>query len=217
MEYLQSVLNDRHSLLSSDEHLNSIVDSVGLAISSISASATKRYFDDFHIGRKHASLSTSITRLLLFELEDRGWTLDYRLSLISHALEGSLYSFDAVSHFANNSKSVVSLDIAFDNRQKLGTLLLKPEITRTAHNAELDNLGDIKCHIQILATSLFKKSVGIDGSVGSYEEYLVAAGVFKEVLTVPTVVFGLSNIAKLKLIQRKGSDSRTKSHLIIEE
>jgi hypothetical protein len=217
MDFVESNTKESLEIVKSISNADSLVAGVRDAISSISGATVKRFFDDNNVGRKQAGLSTTIGKLLLFEFEDRGWQRNYRFSENDNRLNSSLYSFDAATVLNGGNKKIASLDIAFDNRQKLGTLLLKPEAARANRDHQLDNLAEVAFHIQILATKEFKDKVGIDSSSCTFEEYLVASEVFQEVLSVPTLIFGLSHLEGVRLIQRKDGKSRKKSQLIREE
>jgi hypothetical protein len=217
MDFVETLNKNAEELLKSDETIELLINSVREAINGVTSLTAKRYFNDFNIGRKHAGLSTTLSKLILIELEDRGWQLNYQLSTDNVLLKSSLYLFDAASIIESNSRKILSLDIAFDNRQKLGTLLLKPEAAKADHHKRLNNIDEIVCHVQVLATKEFKEVVGIDSSACSYEEYIVASEIFEEVLSVPTVVIGLNNLEGVKLIQRKDANSRKKSQIIVEE
>ena len=212
MELVQTSFRCADEILGASIALTNAKNDLLSAISRIEASSIKRYFDDFGVGLRHASLSATMAELIKIEIVHIGWNANLQFSANDVDMKFAIYAFDAYQVLEQTE--LLSLDISFDNRQKIGTNLLKPEISRAFENHRVPEPPKILCHFQIMPTKRFKKQTGTDGSAGTYEEYIVAAEVYASSLTIPTIAVGLDFVDGLEIEKRVGANARNRARII---
>ena len=137
--------------------------------------------------------TTSVLRAQLDEfLEGAGWRESFRIdNLISLEFPTANYTLDLSLDSADvtcDHKHRYFIEFCFDNRQAIGTNLLKFEVA--SKNAEVQER--LPLPILICATSQAIKQFGWDGGVASYQEYDHALRIpYKSVMERPPVLIAL--------------------------
>jgi hypothetical protein len=137
--------------------------------------------------------TTGVLRAQLDEfLEGSGWKESFRIdNLISLEFPTANYTLDLSLDSIDVScthKHRYFIEFCFDNRQAIGTNLLKFEVA--SKNAELQDR--VPLPILICATAQAIKQFGWDGGVASYQEYDHALRIpYKNVVTHPPVLIAL--------------------------
>jgi hypothetical protein len=137
--------------------------------------------------------TTGVLRAQMDEfLERSGWKESFRIdNLISLEFPTANYTLDLSLDDSNpecSHKHRFFIEFCFDNRQAIGTNLLKFEVA--SRNAELQER--IPLPILICATSQAIKQFGWDGGVASYQEYDHALRIpYKNVIAHPPVLIAL--------------------------
>jgi hypothetical protein len=137
--------------------------------------------------------TTSVLRAQLDDfLEESGWKESFRVdNLISLEFPTANYTLDLSLDSANSSCGHLHryfIEFCFDNRQAIGTNLLKFEVA--SRNAELQNR--VPLPILICATAQAIKQFGWDGGVASYQEYDHALRIpYKNIITQPPALIAL--------------------------
>lgn len=137
--------------------------------------------------------TTSVLRAQLDEyLEAAGWKESFRIdNLISLEFPTANYTLDLTLDNTDDTcthKHRYFIEFCFDNRQAIGTNLLKFEVA--SKNADVQDR--IPLPILICATSQAIKQFGWDGGVASYQEYDHALRIpYKSVFDYPPVLIAL--------------------------
>ena len=137
--------------------------------------------------------TTSVLRAQLDDfLDESGWEESFRVdNLISLEFPTANYTLDLSLDSASSSCGHLHryfIEFCFDNRQAIGTNLLKFEVA--SRNAELQNR--VPLPILICATAQAIKQFGWDGGVASYQEYDHALRMpYKNIITQPPALIAL--------------------------
>jgi hypothetical protein len=137
--------------------------------------------------------TTSVLRTQLDEsLDGSGWKEGFRIdNLISLEFPTANYTLDLSLdglHASCNHSHRYFIEFCFDNRQAIGTNLLKFEVA--SRNSVLQDR--VPLPILICATSQAIKQFGWDSGVASYQEYDHALRIpYKNVMTHPPVLVAL--------------------------
>jgi hypothetical protein len=142
-----------------------------------------------------------MTKRLISALEpyllDAGWTARWPIDRsVSH---DGYASFFIDYHLDEDAKDCghyhrFFLQLMFDNRQAIGTNLLKFEIA--SRNSIMN--GRMPTCIAICAEDSKVKKLGWDGAAASSQEYLGAiAGPYANVLTSPPIIFSIDRVSNL--------------------
>jgi hypothetical protein len=168
------------------------------AIQSVTEIRVAKYFNDFGLGDKSISLTKTLRDLLLKELLLRGWTSRWRIEDNAIGIPGALNSFTA-TRLIENSELRASLDISFDNVMRIGTNLLKPELS--THHPGPQSKRRVLIHFLIVPMSELKKIAGIDGTAGTFQEYVDAANFCSGMLKMPKCIIGLDPLQNFEIKQ----------------
>jgi hypothetical protein len=179
------------------------------AIESVDDEAVISHFKANFEGRAVKSISRSINTLLdnalsamewksqsqIFsesEYGDHTWRLDFAKSF-------DVEDVEAVG--TADSKSGISIEVAFNHQGNISWNLIKPVIASEINHvpkAIQTSLG-----IVIAATEDLKAMGGFDSAVGTYENYISNLLPLRNLLTVPIAVVGLKAFTKFQVIHEK--------------
>jgi hypothetical protein len=179
------------------------------AIESVDDEAVISHFKSNFEGRAVKSISRSINTLLdnalsgmewksqsqIFsesEYGDHTWRLDFAKSFDVEDVEAGGTA---------DSKSGISIEVAFNHQGNISWNLIKPVIASEINHvpkAIQTSLG-----IVIAATEDLKAMGGFDSAVGTYENYISNLLPLRNLLTVPIAVVGLKAFTKFKVIHEK--------------
>ena len=184
------------------------------SVAGISESTIERFFNSEGMGARSKSLASTVRKLLVNDLQLKGWQTNWAPFKGKSGFESSVWSFDAAQRVKLNGQNFwITLEISFDNRLALGTHLVKAQ---AANSMELRNPTinePIIHHCIIAASKAFRESAGIDNSVASAEEYVNAAIAYKSICTLGTTLVTLNPLETLEIHQRK-FDGRKMSKLL---
>lgn len=221
MEY--EIHSHRHALelLETVPEYKVLWEEVLQAIESVDDEAVISHFKANFEGRAVKSISRSINTLLdnalsgmdwksqsqIFsesEYGDHAWRLDFAKSFDLPDAEGVGTA---------DSKSGISIEVAFNHQGNISWNLIKPVIASEINHvpkAIQTSLG-----IVIAATEDLKAMGGFDSAVGTYENYISNLLPLRNLLTVPIAVVGLKAFSKFKVIHEKtGSQNFGRIELI---
>jgi hypothetical protein len=184
------------------------------SVTGISESTIERYFNSEGMGARSKSLASTVRKLLVNDLQFKGWKTNWAPFKGTPGFESSVWSFDAAQRIELNGENFwITLEISFDNRVALGTHLVK---ALAANSMELRNPAiaePIIHHCIIAASKAFRESAGIDNSVASSEEFLNASRAFSRLSNLGTTLIALNPLETLEIHQRK-FDGRKMSKLL---
>jgi hypothetical protein len=179
------------------------------AIESVDDEAVIGHFKSNFEGKAVKSISRSINTLLdnalsamdwksqsqIFsesEYGDHAWRLDFAKSF-------DVSDVEAVG--TADSKSGISIEVAFNHQGNISWNLIKPVIASEINHvpkAIQTSLG-----IVIAATEDLKAMGGFDSAVGTYENYISNLLPLRNLLTVPIAVVGLKAFTTFKVLHEK--------------
>jgi hypothetical protein len=168
------------------------------SVGSVTESRIAKFFNDFDRGDKTVSLTRTFRELILKELVIRKWSDDWDVTTEKRKIPGSLISFTAASAIGSTG-AFASLDISFDNVMRVGTNLLKPELGLAEPSSP--GLHRIVHHFIIVPMAIAKKGAGIDGTAGSFEDYVSATELYSGILRVPKCIVGLEPMRQYRISQ----------------
>ena len=156
--------------------------------------AQSEVFLDSSSGSTSKKLINALTPKLRMESWRNLWPIDRTVSSNAYASFFIDYYKDENSLNCGHLHRYF-LQFMFDNRQAIGTNLIKFEIA--SRNSLLGNR--IPTCIAICAEELSVKKLGWDGGVASSQEYLDAInGPYLSILTNPPMIFSIENLTNSK-------------------
>lgn len=191
------------------------------AIESVDDAAVISHFKSNFEGKPVKSISRSINTLLdnalssldwksqsqIFsesEFGDHAWRLDFAKSFDVPDPHGVASA---------DSKSGISIEVAFNHQGNISWNLIKPVIASEINHvpkAIQTSLG-----IVIAATEELKAMGGFDSAVGTYENYISNLLPLRNLLTVPIAVVGLKPFSTFRVShEKRGSQNYGKIELI---
>lgn len=174
------------------------------SVSGISEATIERYFNSEGIGARSKSLAGTVRKLLINDLQLKGWKPNWEPFRGTPGFESSVWSFDAARRVSfNGSDFWITVEISFDNRLAVGTHLMKAE---AANNSEFRNPTlpePILHHCIIAASKAFRESAGIDNSVASSEEFESASRAYSRLSTLGATLVSLKPLETIEIHQRK--------------
>lgn len=184
------------------------------SLSGISDSKIEGFFNSKAIGSKSKSLASTIRSLITADLQLKGWVGDWAPFGQGTIYSSAVWNFDVAKRVIFEGKAAwVTVEISFDNRVAIGTNLVKAQVANNMSFRDSGTEAPIVHHCIITGTKDFKTYSGIDGSVATSEEYLLASKPYGSLNLVPTTLIGLERLETLEVTQRK-FDGRTRSRLI---
>lgn len=184
------------------------------SLAGISEPKIHSYFVSKAIGAKSKSLASTIRSLILNDLQLKGWSINWSPFRGNHGFESAMWNFDAAKlvHL-QKTPYWLTLEISFDNRLALGTHLVK---SRVANNFEFrkdpDNIPVLH-HCIIAASQSFKNMSGLDNSVATAEEFVLASRAYAPLGLSDMTLISLNALETIEVLQKK-NDGRTKSKLL---
>jgi hypothetical protein len=174
------------------------------SVSGISESTIERYFNAEGMGARSKSLAGTVRKLLVNDLQLKGWQPNWTPFKGTTGLESSVWSFDAARRTQFNGEDFwVTVEISFDNRVALGTHLMKAEVANSLKFRNPSIPEPILHHCIIAASKAFRESAGIDNSVASAEEFANASKVYDDLTSVGTTLLSLQPLETIEILQRK--------------
>ncbi len=184
------------------------------SVSGISEATIERYFNSEGVGARSKSLAGTVRKLLINDLQLKGWKPNWEPFKGTQGFESSVWSFDAARQVSLDGTDFwITVEISFDNRVAVGTHLMKAEVANNLEFRAPTVLEPILHHCIIAASKAFRESAGIDNSVASSEEFENASRAYSRLSTLGATLVSLNPLETIEIHQRK-FDGRKMSKLL---
>lgn len=186
---------------------------IASSIGGLSETKIEKYFTSNAVGSRSKSLAGTIRALILNDLQLKGWLINWAPFKGKSDYEASMWNFDAAKQVeVSGTSKWITVEISFDNRIAIGTHLVKASVANNSSFRTSQGDSEIIHHCLITGTKEFKDLAGIDSSVGSSEEFHLAAGPYQTLALTRTTLISLKPLETIEVQQRK-FDGRTKAVL----